>query len=251
MKTAIVTGGASGIGKSIAKNLAKQNYKVVIVDNNRSALEKVLKKSKEENLNIVGEFVDISSEKSIISAIELIEEHLDKLFLLVNNAGVNFNSTIESCDVAEFDKCISINLRGHYLFTKHVLRFLKLNDGSNIVNISSAHSKTTQPNFFPYNVAKSGIIGLTNSMVIDFSKYGIRANTICPGLIQTNIMSEENYNEESDYFKKVIKYHPVGRLGKPEDIANLVTFISGSSATFINGATIMADGGRSVLTYDI
>lgn len=251
MKTSIVTGGGSGIGKAIAKELASQGYQVVVGD------------LKEENAAIVvgeiikngGEarsfFVDIADEKSIIRFIEKALEWTGKIDLLVNNAGVNFQYSVEDCPPDEFDRCIAINLKGHYLCSKHTIPFLKKEQGANIVNIASTHAIRTQPSYFPYNATKGGIISMTRGMAIDLSKYGIRVNAVCPGFIQTAIMDPALYDEGSAYLKKVLPYHPAGRIGQPEDIAYAVGFLASEKASFINGESLVVDGGRNALTYTL
>ena len=251
LKAAIVTGAGSGIGKAIAKVLAEDQYKVCVADLNADSAETVAEEINRHGGQAILVQVDIRDEKSIETMISKTIEAFGTLYLLVNNAGVNFTKSVESCTVSEFDECMAINLRGHYLASKHAIPHLRKTSGSNIINISSTHGLRTQPNYFPYNAAKAGILAMTKSMAIDFSRDRIRVNAICPGLIQTPIMDSDLFEEDNEYFQKVIKYHPVGRLGKPEDIAHTVSFLASEKASFINGETIMIDGGRSALTYSL
>ncbi|MGO1058567.1 SDR family NAD(P)-dependent oxidoreductase [Planococcus sp. FY231025] len=250
MKTAIVTGGGSGIGKAIARELAREGYRVVVGDRNEENAALVAEDINKSGGEARALLVDIADEESIIQMIEKTVEWTGEIDLLVNNAGVNFQYSVEDCPPDEFDRCIAINLKGHYLCSKHAIPLLKKEQGSNIVNIASTHAIRTQPNFFPYNATKGGIISMTKGMAIDLSKYGIRVNAVCPGFIQTAIMDPELY-EESDYLKKVLPYHPAGRIGQPEDIAYAVAFLASEKASFINGEAMVVDGGRNALTYTL
>lgn len=251
MKIAIVTGGGSGIGKAIAKELGSEGFGVVVADRNEEDAEAVAESIRENGGEARSLFVDIADEQTIIRMIEQAVEWTGKLNLLVNNAGVNFRYSVENCPPDEFDRCIAINLKGHYLCSMHAIPFLKKEQGANIVNIASTHAIRTQPNFFPYNASKGGIISMTRGMAIDLSEHGIRVNVVCPGFVQTAIMEPELYEEGSAFMKKVLPYHPSGRIGQPEDIAYAVAFLSSEKASFINGEVLTVDGGRNALTYTL
>jgi NAD(P)-dependent dehydrogenase (short-subunit alcohol dehydrogenase family) len=249
MKTAIVTGGGSGIGRAIAKELANEQYRVVVTDINEENTTVVVKEIIQSGGEAIGLFVDLADEQSIIQVIEQTVKWSGSIALLVNNAGINFRYSVENCPTDEFDKCMAINLRGHYLFSKHAIPYLKQVKGGNIINISSTHAYRTQPELFPYNAAKGGIISMTKGMAIDLSKDRIRVNAVCPGLIQTNIMNL--YEQGNAYLEKVLPYHPTGRIGQPEDIAYAVSFLASEKASFINGEILTVDGGRNALTYTL
>jgi NAD(P)-dependent dehydrogenase (short-subunit alcohol dehydrogenase family) len=251
LKAAIVTGAGSGIGKAIAKVLAEDQYGVCVADINVHNAEFVAEEINQQGGKAIALHVDIREENSIEVMMKKTVEYFGNLFLLVNNAGVNFTESVETCSIDDFDACIAINLRGHYLVSKHAIAHLRKYSGSNIVNIASTHGIRTQPKYFPYSVAKAGMLAMTRSMAIDFSNDHIRVNAICPGLIQTPIMDSGLFDKDSTYYQKVIKYHPVGRIGKPEDIAYTVSFLASERASFINGETIVIDGGRSALTYSL
>lgn len=250
MKTAIVTGGGSGIGKAIAIELAHEGYRVVLGDRNLDNAALVAEEINKSGGEARALLVDIADEASIIQMIEKTVEWTGKIDLLVNNAGVNFRYSVEDCPPDEFDLCIAINLKGHYLCSKHAIPLLKKESGANIVNIASTHAIRTQPNFFPYNATKGGIISMTKGMAIDLSKDRIRVNAVCPGFIETAIMDPELY-EKSGYLEKVLPYHPAGRIGQPEDIAYAVAFLASQKASFINGEALVVDGGRNSLTYTL
>ncbi|WP_102348736.1 SDR family NAD(P)-dependent oxidoreductase [Bacillus sp. Marseille-P3661] len=251
MKTAVVTGGGSGIGKAIAKELAHEQYRVVVADIHEENAIHVANIINENGGDALPLFVDLADEQSIIHLIEKTMNGSDSLSLLVNNAGINFKYSVEDCPIDEFDRCIAINLKGHYLVSKHAIPFLKKVKGANIVNIASTHAIRTQPHYFPYNAAKGGIISMTKGMAIDLSSYGIRVNAICPGFIKTSIMDPAFYEEGSSFMNKVLPYHPAGRIGQPEDVAYAVAFLASEKASFINGETLIIDGGRNALTYTL
>ncbi|MDF0725961.1 SDR family NAD(P)-dependent oxidoreductase [Cytobacillus sp. S13-E01] len=251
MRTAIVTGGGSGIGKAVAIELANEQYRVVVADiheENAGCVANDINHSGGEALAL---YVDLTDEHSIIQVVENTIKWTGSLDVLVNNAGVNFRYSVENCPSDEFDSCIAINLKGHYLFSKYAIPFLKKAREASIVNIASTHAFRTQPQFFPYHSAKGGMISMTKGMAIDLSQDGIRVNVVCPGFIKTAIMDPSFYEEESSFMKKVLPYHPSGRIGQPEDVAYAVSFLASEKASFINGEVLTVDGGRNALTYTL
>lgn len=251
MKGAIITGGGSGIGRATALELAKEQYTISVGDINIENAQQVVDEIKDHGGEAHAIQVDIRNEDSIIGMVEKSIKFNNKLALLVNNAGVNFNKSVENCSISEFDDCIAINLRGHYITSMHSIPYLKEINGSSIINMASTHAIRTQPRYFPYNASKAGVLAMTRSMAIDLSDYRIRVNAICPGFIKTNILDSELYDENNPYMKKVLNYHPAGRIGKPEDIAYAVAFLASEKASFINGVSLIIDGGRNALTYTL
>lgn len=251
MKVAIVTGGGSGIGRAVALELAKENYAVAVADIDVSRAQQVATMIEQEGGEAIALRVDIKEESAIKAMVEGTYQQFGQLNALINNAGINFTHSVEDCTVEEFDECIAINLRGHYLASKHSIPYLKKEENNTIIHISSTHAMRTQPRFFPYNASKNAVLSMMRSMAIDLSEYRIRVNAICPGFIKTNILSSEFYQEDGEYMKKIMKYHPSGRVGIPEDVAYAVAFLVSDKASFINGETLVIDGGRSALTYDM
>ncbi|MCM3763111.1 SDR family oxidoreductase [Alkalihalobacillus oceani] len=251
MKVAIVTGGGSGIGRAVALELAKENYAVAVADIEETKAQQVAAAIEKEGGEAIALQVDIKVESAIQAMVENTYQRFGRLNVLVNNAGINFTHSVEDCTVEEFDECIAVNFRGHYLASKYSILYLKEEENNAIIHISSTHAMRTQPRFFPYNASKSAILAMTRSMAIDLSKHRIRVNAICPGFIKTNILSPEIYEEDGAYMKKIMKYHPSGRVGNPEDVAYAVAFLVSDKAAFINGETLVIDGGRSALTYDM
>lgn len=251
MKTAIVTGAGSGIGKSIAKKLAENSFVVAVSDIKLEKAEMVTEEIKQFGGEAFPVYVDIREAESVKQMVDDTINRTGSLSLLVNNAGINFNHSVEDCPIEQFDSCISINLRGHYLCSHYSLPYLKLNNSSCIINIASTHAFRTQPRFFPYNVAKAGILAMTNSMAIDFGQFGVRVNALCPGLIKSHIEDINLYDHSDPKLQSVIGYHPIGRVGIPDDVAHAVVFLASDKASFINGEYFVIDGGRNVLTYSI
>jgi NAD(P)-dependent dehydrogenase (short-subunit alcohol dehydrogenase family) len=251
MKTAIVTGAGSGIGKSIAKKLAEDSFVVAVSDINLDKAKKVAEEIRNSGRDAFAVYVDIREEESVKQMVDSIMNEVGSLSLLVNNAGTSFNYSVEDCPIDQFDSCIAINLRGHYLCSHYSLPYLKVNNSSSIINIASTHAFRTQPRFFPYNVAKAGILAMTNSMAIDFGRFGVRVNAICPGLIKSHIKDISLYDKTDTKLQSVLGYHPIGRVGIPDDVAHAVVFLASENASFINGEYFVIDGGRNALTYPL
>jgi NAD(P)-dependent dehydrogenase (short-subunit alcohol dehydrogenase family) len=251
MKTAIVTGAGSGIGKSIAKKLADSSYVVAVSDIKLDNAKKVAEDIRKSGGDAFPVQVDIREEESVKQMVNYTIKETGSLSLLINNAGINYNHSVEDCPIEQFDSCIAINLRGHYLCSHYSLPHLKVNISSSIINIASTHAFRTQPRFFPYNVAKAGILAMTNSMAIDFGRFGVRVNALCPGLIKSHIEDISLYDHSDPKLQSVIGYHPIGRVGIPDDVAHAVVFLASEKASFINGEYFVIDGGRNAMTYSI
>lgn len=249
MKTAVVTGAGSGIGKAISKKLAENSFIVAVSDIKFENAKKVAEEIRIGGGNAFPVHVDIREEESVKKMVDTIIKETGSLSLLVNNAGTNFNHSVEDCPIDQFDSCIAVNLRGHYLCSHYSLPHLKASSSSSIINIASTHAFRTQPRFFPYNVAKAGILAMTNSMAIDFGRFGIRVNALCPGLIKSHIEDISYYDYTDPKIQTVIGYHPIGRVGIPDDVAHAVVFLASDKASFINGEHFVIDGGRNALTY--
>lgn len=251
MRCAVVTGAASGIGAATARELAHNGYAVSVVDRNLDDARTVANEIQCRGGTAEALYVDVTDEASIEVMIHSVVEHFEQLDVLVNNAGVNFRFTVEDCSTETFDQAMSVNFKGHYLCSRYAIPHLKQSLSSCIINVASTHAFRTQPSQFPYNAAKAAIVGLTQSLVVDLAPYNIRTNTVMPGLIQTGIAGPEYFAPDSPFMQKVLPYHPVGRIGQPEDIAHAIAFLASEKASFINGVCLVIDGGRSALTYSL
>lgn len=236
-KVALVTGGTSGIGKEIAKQLLINGAKVIInYSNNEENYQNTKKEFEEYKGKVLFVKADVSNEEEVTKMFEQIE----KLDYLINNAGTNIDSYIESFDIKEFKKVLDVNLIGKVICTKHAIPLLKNSKTPSIVNIASRLGTKPCMEASAYCAAEAGIINFTGSSALELSKYGIRVNTVSPSLTITPLALYGWTKEEIEEQKE---NNPLKRLGETIDIANTVLFLLSDKASYINGENINVNGG--------
>ena len=246
-KSALVTGAGQGIGRGIAEQLALNGACVTIAEINEDT-----GRSTADVLNEAGhqaQFVkvDIRAENDIQAGIAAHLERFGGLDIVVNNAGQNQHFDASKMSVDEWDRSMSLNLRGAWLCCKHALPNMAERGGGVIISIASVHATMTATNFFPYNVAKSGILGLTRSLALDWGQHNIRAVAVSPGWVRTQPAIDffEAADDPAAEERRIKELHPVKRIGAPEDIGALVAFLASDEASYITGTAIVIDGGIS------
>ncbi|MFV0548424.1 MAG: SDR family NAD(P)-dependent oxidoreductase [Limnobaculum xujianqingii] len=238
-KVAIVTGGSSGIGLETVKAFAKRGASVVIADISDSG-QKVAESLKAEGLDILFVKTDVTSEKDQENLINQTLSHFKRLDILFANAGIARDNAIDMLSLDDWQKTIDINLTGVFLSNKTAIRhWLAEKQQGVIVNCGSIHSFVGKKHVTAYAAAKGGVKLLTETLAADYAGKGIRVNAVCPGYIDTPLLSALT-SEQKD---ALVKLHPQGRLGRPEEVANVVMFLAGDKATFVNGASVLVDGG--------
>lgn len=236
-KIALVTGGTSGIGKEIAKQLLLNGAKVIInYAHNEENYEKTKKEFKEYNDKVMFIKADVSNEDEVIKMFN----QIDKLDYLINNAGTNIDSYIETFNIDDFRKVLDVNLVGKVICTKHAVSLLKNSKTPSIVNIASRLGTRPCIEASAYCSAEAGIINFTQASALEFSKYSIRVNTVSPSLTITPLALEGWTNEEIEQHKQ---NNPLKRLGETIDIANAVMFLLSDRASYINGENLNVNGG--------
>ena len=236
---AIVTGGAQGIGYAICKALLTDGYRVLIADVNAAKMQEAVK-----SLSVIGEVhgvkTDVSSEEDVMKMVKA-TKHFAGLNLLVNNAALADPETgkLHELSLARWNKAIAVNLTGTFLCSKHAIPLLKESKGS-IVNVSSTRSLMSEPDTEAYAACKGGVDALTHAMAISNGPH-IRVNNIRPGWINT----KEGKSKLDDPKDIGNTQHPVGRVGKPEDIGELVVFLASEKSGFITGQSFTCDGGMT------
>ena len=237
-KIALVTGGTSGIGKEIVKELLDKNCKVITCYKNNEKLAKELEKElNNENLSIIR--CDVSEEKDVIRMFNIIKEKYQSIDYLVNNAGTFIDSLIKDFDIKDFKKVLDINLLGKVICTKYAYEIL--NNNGAIVNISSHLGVVPCTESSAYCVAAAGIINFTKATALEFADKKIRANSICPAFTPTPLSLKGWTKEE---INKKLNETPLGRFATPEDTAKLCLFLLSDDASFITGENIWINGGR-------
>lgn len=237
-RLAIVTGAANGIGKAIAQRMIKDNYITILVDidnKNGEALS--------EKFGRFAKFIacDISNEKEVNRLFKTVANEFGLVDVVVNNAGIIRDNVIWKMPVENFDKVIEINLKGTWLMCKAAGTLMREQKRGRIINIASRAwlGNIGQSN---YSASKAGIVGLTRVLALELGKYGVLVNAIAPGLIDTPLTQ----NLSKEVRENLIQVQPIKTIGKPEDIANTVSFLSNENTKFITGQTIYVDGGKSI-----
>ena len=236
-KVAIVTGGASGIGLSIAEKLLKNNYQVIIsynssTDSARSLLEKY------ENLDIFQ--IDLSNPENTQSLIDFAFSKYRKIDLLVNNAGVDLVKMINDTTFDDFDYIMKVNLYSPYFLARGVAKHMIDAKYGNIINISSILGITGGSCESAYSISKAGLDGLTKSLAQELGPSNIRVNSIAPGLIDTKM----NSNLTTDEINNLVMDFPISRIGTPDDVADLVLYLE--HASYVTGQIIQVNGGWNI-----
>jgi len=235
-RVALVTGGGSGIGEGIAAAMAQAGARVVVVDVDGAAAERVAKA-----VGGKGYACDVSQRAAADALAATVKREVGAVGVLVNNAGIIRRSTVFDPKARDYwDETLAVNLDGPYLMTTAFVEQLKETRGA-VVNIGSIQSFVALPNSAAYTTSKGGVRALTKALAIELSPLGIRVNAIGPGLIATPLNAKAR--ENPDYMKNFQHRIPLGRIGTPEDIAPVAVFLASDMAQYVTGVTLPVDGG--------
>ncbi|AEW02923.1 short-chain dehydrogenase [Niastella koreensis] len=248
-KTAIITGGGSGIGKAIATVFAQQGASVHILDMDEQGATNVVKEISAAGGK--GQFYkcDVSKQADVKQIVDGIAAN-GAIDILINNAGIAHIGTADTTPEADFDRLVSVNVKGVYNCLHAVIPHMKQNGGS-ILNMASIASLVGIPDRFAYSMTKGAVVGMTLSVAKDYLKYNIRCNCISPARVHTPFVDgflSKNYpGKEVEMFEKLSKTQPIGRMGKPEEIGYLALYLCSNEASFITGCDYPIDGGFTKL----
>ena len=242
-KVAIVTGASRGIGKAIAIQLAKCGSKLVLVSRNAEALDSVKESINSQGGNAVAMSGDISSLNSFAEIIANTVSKWERIDILVNNAGTAGDNIIMRMKEEDWDHVLNVNLKGCFNGIKAVSRPMIKNKNGRIINITSVIGQIGNAGQSNYAASKAGIIGLTKSIAKELGSRNITVNAVSPGYISTD-MTDKLDEEVKEKMKSSI---PLGRLGTPQDVANLVCFLASDEAEYITGQTFNVDGGMVMI----
>jgi len=245
-KVAIVTGGATGIGFGSAQALVGAGASVVLFGPDAAALDiAVATLGAGSAAGVVG---DVSRSADVERLVSATLERFGGIDIIVNSAAVQPYGTVETMSEAEWDRTLAINLKGTYLTAHHAIPHMRKRGGGAIVNIASVQGIACQTNVAAYVASKGGLLALTRAMALDHAKDGIRVNAVCPGSIDTPMLrfaASENLDghTEDEVIASWGAAHPIGRVGLPEDVGNMVAFLASPRASFCTGGEYKVDGG--------
>ena len=238
-RTAIVTGGARGIGAAVARQLARDGFRVAVADIDPDAARAT---AEQIGAGAIGVQLDVTDHESWLAAVESVRNELGPVTALVNNAGIAGRSAPAwELSIDEWQQVIAIDLTGVFYGCRTVLPAMMEAGYGRIVNIASIAGKEGNPNASPYSAAKAGVIGLTKSLAKEVATRGVLVNAVTPAVIATPIL-EQVSQEHIDYMTSRI---PMSRVGQPEEVANLVSFLCSEKVSFSTGAVFDISGGRA------
>ena len=245
-KVVIVTGASSGIGRAAAALFAKNGASVIAAGRNERELGALREQVQGKKGSIKVHLADIREATQVERLVNDTVENFGQIDVLVNSAGIIMNGSIENTTLDDWDKMFDINLRSVFFLSQKCIPHLEKTKG-NIVNVSSVAGTRSFPNILAYGVSKAGIDQLTRSAALELAPKGIRVNAVNPGVVVSNLhkrggMADEDYQ---NFLKNSKNTHPLGRVGEPKEIADLIYFLASDKASWITGATYEIDGGRA------
>jgi tropinone reductase I len=246
-KRALITGGTKGIGLETVKQFLELGASVYTCARNMEMLESMSDDFRKIGFEIYGTAADVSKTEDVDKLFEKIGKKWDGFDILVNNAGFNIRKKTEDYTDEDILRVFDTNLHSAYNVCRKAYPFLKKNKSSAIVNISSVAGMTALWTGTPYAMTKAAMIQMTKNLATEWAKDGIRVNSVAPWFIETPLT--EGLLGNADILDSILKRTPMGRIGKPEEVASLVSFLSSDLASYITGQTIAVDGGMTVYGF--
>ena len=240
-KRAVVTGAANGIGLATAMMFARHGAHVVIADIEEDAGEAAALAIREAGGKAVFFAADITDKDAVAALVAGADKLLSGIDVWMNNAGASLTEDLLDIEPDAWQSDLSLNLTSHYLCTRAVLPVMIRGGGGSVINTSSVNALWAIGEF-GYSAAKAALISFTKNVAVTYGSHGIRANVICPGTIDTE-RGGAYWDQKAGDKEKLLKWYPLGRLGRPEDVANLALYLASDEASFVTGATMVIDGG--------
>ena len=240
-KNIIITGGAQGIGKITARELLDHGYAVTVFDVDEEAVQEMIKKIQSPDLLVLK--ADVADETQVISSMKASIEKFGRVDGLVNNAMVHAGKPVGELTLDEWSRVLAVNLTGPFLCSKHAEKELRKNRGA-IINICSTRALQSEANTEAYSASKGGLLSLTHALAVSFGP-DVRVNAISPGWIDVSAVKKKSVASQVPLSVEDHRQHPAGRVGKAEDIANMVLFLLDPKNDFITGQNFVIDGGMT------
>lgn len=251
-RVAVISGGAHGIGRAIAERFQRECAHVVILDCDDNQGRKTADELTQQNPNRPVKFipVDLRQPDEIRESAAAVSKAHSRVNILVNNAGIEIDKSVEQLTVADWDSILEVNLRGAFLLTQALLPLFPESGGA-IVNISSIHATHAFPNSIPYACSKAGMVALTRNLALELAPRRIRVNCISPGYIDTRLWDEYLRHSENPQAvaEQTAAFHPLGRRGAPADISEAAMFLVSEGSAFITGTDMVVDGGLTLRAH--
>ena len=250
-KVAAVTGGGSGIGEAIALLFAGHGARVFVLDRDEEAARRVAGTIASAGGAGAARRCDVSSAADAAEAVRAVDAGAGRLDILVNNAGIAHVGTVETTAEADFDRVFDVNVKGVYLCTQAALPLILRGGGGVILNMASIAALIGIPDRFAYSMSKGAVLTMTRSIAADYMTKNVRCNCICPARVHTpfvdGYLAASYPGREQEMFQKLSAYQPLGRMGTPEEVAQMALYLCSDEASFITGQAFPIDGGVLVL----
>jgi len=238
-KVAIVTGGASGIGRATAELMSREGGKVLIADMSPKG-EEVAEALCSQGFETVFLAVDVSKEDEVARMVKMAVDLWGRLDIMVANAGISGRGLADQTTIQDWERVIGVNLTGVFLCAKYAIPAMRVSGGGAIVNTSSIIGLVGTRGAVPYSAVKGAVVNMTRSMALDSANDRIRVNAVCPGFLTA---PTTGHGRTKEHHEHLVSLHPLGRLGEAEDVAKAIAFLGSDDASFITGTSLVVDGG--------
>ena len=249
-RSVLVTGGALGIGQGIVRAFAREGAMVAVADLDRGAAERLASELSDGGAPVIATVGDVASLEDTQRMVAETVAAFGRLDVLVNNAGIqptDWYFDLEHTPIEVWDRILDVNLKGQFLMARAALPHIRAQGpGGSVINMASVQGLQSMPGVPAYAASKGGVLSLTRNMALDYAPVGIRVNAICPGTIDSELVRELARAEGGDLDATLVRYgafHPLGRIGVPEDIAQAALYLASPRSSFVTGTALVVDGG--------